>query len=198
MAFVTAPDFAIKAIQWSLNRPAQINVGAYTGVRQAVATPWFTQWSAHVELGQRQGESGFRLLRSFFAKCRGSVNTFRIYATPELQNSNSGVTVASTAAQGATTMTISGASTALLEGQFFTVNGQLCCCTADQSGSTLTFEPPLRQQATAATKVVTSRPYALVYLSNPQQSWSEGNWRLFDMSFDVSEAILETDGTVPE
>ena len=199
MAFVTAPDFAIKSIQWSLNRPAQINTGAYNGVRTVSANPWFSQWSAHVDLAYQQGESGFRSLRSFFVRCRGSINTFRLYATPETQNSNFNVTVASTAAQGATTLSIAGYTTALKDGQFFTVNGQLCCCTADQSGATLTFEPALRQSATTGTPVVTSRPYALVYLSNPEQTWTEANWRLFTMGFDVVEAINGTDGaTIPE
>lgn len=199
MSFVAAPSLPIKGIQWNLNRPAQINTGAYTGVRQVVATPWFSQWSAHVDLAQTQGEAGFRLIRSFIAKMRGSINTFRLYATLEAQNSNFGVSVASNAAQGATSLSIAGYTTPLTEGQFFTVNGQLCVCTADQSSGTLTFEPPLRAAANAGTPVVTSKPYALVYLANQQQTWSEGNWRLFDYGFDVAEDINGTDGaTIPE
>lgn len=198
MAFVTAPDFPIKAVTWTLDRPSQSNVSAWTGTRVAVVNPWHGKWSAHVELATQQDEGGFRALRSFFARCKGSLNTFRLYAAAGPQNSNTGVTLSANAAAGATSVTITGAVASLLDGQFFTISGQLCCCVADQSGSTLTFEPPLRQAANSGTTVVTSRPYALVYLSGSSFAWQIASWRQYGLSFDVEEAILEADGTVPE
>lgn len=196
--FVTAPDFPIKAITWTLDRPSQSNVSAWTGTRVAVTNPWHGKWSAHVDLATQQDESTFRTIRSFFVRCRGSLNTFRLYATAGPQNANTGVTLSANAAAGATTISITGSVSPLLDGQFFTINGQLCCCTADQSGSVLTFEPPLRQAANSGTVVVTSRPYALVFLSSASFGWQVASWRQFGLSFDVEEAILETDGLAPE
>lgn len=198
MAYITAPDFRIKSIDWSLDRPGQSNVSAWTGKRTAAVNPWHSKWSAHVELAMVQGEAGFRALRSFFVRCKGTLNTFRIYAVVEPQNSNSGVTVSVAAAQGATSVSITGAATALLDGQMLTINGQLLQATSNQSGSAVTFEPPLRKAAALGTKVVTSRPYALVHLAASAFGYNTSPGRLFSTSFDVEEAILEADGTVPE
>lgn len=198
MAFVTAPDFRIRQIEWSLDRPAQVNTSEWTGKRTAVAEPWHGKWRARAELAAVQGEAGVRALRAFLVSTKGVLATFRLYATIEAQNANSGVTVSSTAAAGATTMAITGASTTLLAGQFVTVNGQLLCLTANQSGSNITFEPPLRVQATSSTKVVTSRPYALVAMADSRSGWSVGQFRMHSITIDVEEVILGTDGSVPE
>jgi hypothetical protein len=131
MAFITAPDFGIASIDWTLDRPAQINMSPYDGVRTAVANPWHAKWRASVTLATLQGDSQFRTIRSFIARCRGSISTFRLYAGEAAQNANFGVSVASTAAQGATTMTLAGYTTPLLDGQMVTVNGQLLVLTAD-------------------------------------------------------------------
>lgn len=198
MAFVIAPTFAIRSIQWTLDRPSQVNVSAYTGTRSVAANPWHGKWSAHVDLAIQQSENTFRATRSFLARCEGSTNIFRLYATVEPQNSNYGVTVASTAAAGSRQLSLSGYATSLTDGQYITVNGQLLCLTADQSGSTVYFEPPLREQASAGTTVVTSQPYALVYMTNSQLGYTIGQWRQFGMSFDCEEAILEDDDLAPE
>lgn len=198
MAFVAAPDFPIREIQWTLDQPSQANVSAWTGKRTVMSQPWHAKWSAHVDLAVRQGDEGFRTLRSFFIRLRGSTNTFRLYASAGPQNSNAGVTLSADAAAGAMSISITGATSPLLDGQYFTLNGQLCCCTADQAGAALSFLPPLRKAATAGTTVVTSRPYALVYLSGSPVSWSIAQWRRFGLSFDAEEAILEADGTAPE
>lgn len=198
MAYITAPDFRIRSIEWELDRPSQVNVSAYTARRSVLQNPWHGKWRAKVELAMVQGESEFRSLRSFFARCEGQVNVFRIYATVEAQNSNVGVTVASAAAAGATSLSINGAATPLTDGQYFTVNGQLCVCIADQSGSTLTFEPPLRAAAAAGTTVVTSRPYALVSMASSSVGWSVGGARRYGAGFSVEEAIGDADGTASE
>lgn len=140
----------------------------------------------------------FRLVRAFFAKARGAINTFRIPATAGKQNSNGGVTASAIAAAGATTMNITGEDTDMLAGQFVTVNGQLLQLTEDQSGATLTFEPPLRAQVAAGTRVVTSEPYALVHMAESAVTWVTEIGGIHAASFAVEEAILETDGAAPE
>lgn len=188
----------IRHVEWSLDRPAQVNRSPYTAKRTVVAEPWHGLWRGKVELAPIIGETNFRPWRAFLAKLQGQINTFQLPATEGPQNSNVGVTVSSTAAQGAKTMSISGAATPLLAGQYFTVNHQLCCCTADQSGAVLSFEPPLRQQATAGTVVVTSRPYALVALDDSAFAWSVDPGTLYGLQFGVEEVILEPGGSVPE
>lgn len=187
MALITAPTLRLAKIDWSLDRPAQINT-SITNRRTIPANPWHGKWRARVELAEYASEEEFRPVRSLLIRCCGPIHTFNLPATVEAQNSNSGVTVTTTAAAGAVTFGLSGASTAMLEGQMMTVNGQLLQITA-VSGSTITFEPPLRAQATAGTAVETASPYAVVHLASPQVGWSIAPWRRFSSSFDVEEAI---------
>lgn len=198
MAFVTAPDFAIKSIQWNLSRPAQVNMSTWTGKRTVVSDPWHGRWTAKIDLVTIVGEANVLAMRAFFAKVKGSINTFRVFAVEKPQNSNSGVTLSAAPAAGATTVSITGAATTLKAGQFFTLDGQLCLCTIDQAGAVLTFEPPLRKASTIGTKVVTARPYALVYMSSQDMGYGVDPGQVYSISFAVEEAILETDGTVPE
>jgi hypothetical protein len=196
--FIPAPALPIKSIRWDLDQPGQVNMSAWTGRRSVMADPWHGRWSARVELAPIVGEANVRAVRSFLARCRGSLNTFRLYASEGPQNGNGGVTLAADVAAGARTMTIAGAATPLLDGQFVTLNGQLLQLVADQAGATLTFEPMLRAAATTGTVVVTSRPYALVYMTSSSNGWSVDPGQVYGLSFDVAEAVLEADGTVPE
>jgi hypothetical protein len=187
MAVITAPDFDIRHIDWSPDRPSQSNAD-WQGKRKVAANPWFEKWRAHLDLVPIVGEDNVRPLRSFFARCDGPVNRFPLRAVEGPQNANSGVTVASTAAAGATSMTLAGAATALKDGQLITVNGQLLQLVADQSGSTVNFEPQLRAQASAGAAVETSLPYATVFLATPP-TWSVAAGKIYSISFDVEEAF---------
>jgi hypothetical protein len=197
MATITAPDFGIRSIQWTFTRPDSLATSGWTGSAVPMVSPWAGRWKAHVELAAIQGEANARTIKSFIARCKGSTQAFRLYATAGAQNSNTGVTVSSAASAGDTSVDISGAATSLLDGQMVTLNGQLLCLTADQSGSTLTFAPPLRDNAAVGTTVVTKRPYALVYMAASSSGWKIAPGRLFGIAFDVEEAVLvaETDVT---
>lgn len=188
MALITTPTIRLAKIEWSLGRPAQINTSAMLGERTIATTPWHGKWRAKVELAEMSSEAEFAPYRSFLVRCCGPIHTFQLPATVEAQNGNSGVTVGSTAAVGAVSMSLSGAATAMLEGQMVTVGGQLLQITA-VSGSTITFEPPLRAQASAGAAVETANPYATVHLSASQIGWSIAPWRRFSSSFSVEEAI---------
>lgn len=188
MALIAAPTLPLRGIEWTFDRPAQINT-SLTGKRTSEDEPWFGKWHARVELAVQQGEENFRAIRSFLVRCDGPVNTFQLPATVEPQNSNSGVTVASTAAVGASTMNLSGTTTPLVVGQMVTVGDQLLLLTDDQLGSTITFEPPLRAQATAGASVETANPYAVVHLASSEIGWSIGPWRRFATAFGVEEAF---------
>jgi hypothetical protein len=178
----------IRRIQWSLDRPAQVNRSAYTGARRVVANPWHGKWSARVELSTIVGEANVLAWRGFLALLKGQINTFQLPATEGPQNGNSGVTVSVSAAQGATSVTLAGAATNLTTGQFITINGQLLLVT-NGGASTIQFEPPLRAAAPATTGVETARPYATVALSDSAFAWSVDPGKQYGISFDVEEAF---------
>lgn len=189
---VHVPASWIRSIEWSFITPSQNNVSGWTGRPTIVVEPWRAKWQAAVELKPMLIDT-FRPVRAFLASRKGAIHPFRIAATEGPQNNNSGVSVGITAAQGASSMTISGAANQLKDGQYATVNGQLLMITADQSGSTISFKPPLRKQATAGTLVVTSEPYAHVYLIGSEIGWKADLGPIYWASFEVEEAILEAD-----
>jgi hypothetical protein len=199
MAIQTFPAGArIRRIEWRLERPAQVHRSAYTGKRVVVANPWFGRWLAKVELSPIVGEANVLQWRAFLGILRGQIHTFRLPVTERPQNSNAGVTVSSTAAQGATSMTLAGAATALLPGQFITVNEQLLQVVS-VAGAAVTFEPRLRVQATAGTGVITSEPYALVSLAGDSSGWAVDAGQLYGIGFEVEEAVGSSDtAALPE
>lgn len=184
----------IRAINWAYECPTAMLAGVYTGRASIITEPWRARWRASVELAPVGGEDEFRQIRSFLAQRKGRIVPFKIAATAEPQNENTGVTVGANADQGDTSMTISGAATALLDGQYVTVNGQLLCLTADQSGTTINFRPPLREDAAAGTPVATASPYAFVHMAESRLGYSVGLGPIFGASFEVEEAIREPGG----
>jgi hypothetical protein len=92
-------------------------------------------------------------------------------------------------AAGVVTLSLSGYSTSLTDGQMVTVGGQLLQLTADQSGAAITFEPPLRAQAAAGDAVETANPFATVRLTQSEVGWAIEPPQRFTTSFDVEEAF---------
>lgn len=188
MAIITLPSpVRIRRIDWSLDRPANVNVSAYTGYRHVAANPWHGKWYASVELAPMDA-AAMRDWRAFLASLKGQINTFRLPAAEEgAQNANNGVTLAGSVTQGATVVTIGGYGTAMLPGQFITINNQLLVIVS-VAGSNLTFEPPLRLAAAGGASVETSRPYAMVAMVDSRVSWSVDLGPIYGISFDVEEA----------
>lgn len=191
MATVSSPVLPLKSVKWTFKRGDNLLASGWTGKAVVAADPWSGKFVASVTLATVQGDATVRALKSWIARLKGSTQTFRLMATAGPQNANAGVTVTSNVAQGATSLSLSGAATPLTDGQLLTVNDQLLICTADQSGSTVSFLPPLRQAAAAGTTVVTSHPYCLVYMASSKNGWSIDKDQLFGIGFDVEEAIDE-------
>lgn len=187
MALITAPTFRLAGIAWDLDRPAQIN--SDLSGKRTVDEPLYGKWFASVALEPETGETAFAPIRSFLMRCMGCVNSFHLPAVIVAQNANSGVTLGANALAGATTVTLSGATTSLTDGQMVTIADQLLQLTADQSGSDITFEPPLRRAATSGDAVETSIPYALVRLADPNVMWTVDAPNRFSASFDVEEVV---------
>jgi hypothetical protein len=195
------PGFGVKSVSWSFDQPAQVNSSEWSGTRTVVSNPWHGKWSAKVDLSTQQGDGAFRAARAFFTQLKGQLNTFHLPAVEAPQNSNTGVTVATTAAQGAVSIALTGLSDALVIGNMITVNGQLLSLTSVGSlvagAQTVGFMPALRAQATATTAAQTAKPYALVALTDSSFTWDIGSWRRYGLSFTVEEAVGETDGASP-
>jgi hypothetical protein len=196
------PGFGVKSVSWSFDQPAQVNSSEWSGTRTVVSNPWHGKWSAKVDLSTQQGDGAFRAARAFFTQLKGQLNTFHLPAVEAPQNSNTGVTVATTAAQGAVSIALTGLTDALVIGNMITVNGQLLSLTSVGSlvagAQTVGFMPALRAQATATTAAQTAKPYALVALTDSSFTWDIGSWRRYGLSFTVEEAVGETDGASPD
>jgi hypothetical protein len=201
MATIALPaSVKIRSISWTLDRPAQVNRSAYTGVRRVVANPWHGIWKAQVQLAPILGESNVLAWRAFLASLKGQINNFHLPATEGPQNSNTGVTVYTTAAAGLNHIQLAGITTALAPGQMITVNGQLLMIVSVNALDTSThtqgisqFEPALRAAATTGTPVATANPYALVALADSAFQWSVDPGKQYGISFSVEEAIGDTD-----
>lgn len=202
MAIIALPSttrFA-KRVTWTLDRPAQVNRSAYSGKRQVVATPWQARWTAVVEMVPIIGEANVRTWRSFLARLKGPVNTFRLPATEGAQTAIAQATVATTAAAGSTSLVLAnstspGAAIALLDGHMVTVNDQLLQLTADGAfnagtgQTTISFEGPLRAAANAGTAVETRNPTALVALADSKSGWAVDPGKIYGLSQLVVEEV---------
>ena len=187
MAVIPFPaSVMISRIEWSLDRPANVNVSPYTGFRHVGSSPWHGKWGATVELSP-MGIEDNRDWRAFLFSLRGQLNSFRLPASAErAQNSNSGVVLAAAAAQGATNIFVTGAATPLVPGQFITIANQLLGVTFVY-GETLWVEPPLRAAAFAGTPVETSRPFAMVSMRESVVGWTVGPGAIYGAGFEVDE-----------
>lgn len=201
MATFNWPGFGIAAISATLDQPAQVNRSAYTGVRAVASNPWHGKWSFKVQLARRQGDANFRAVRAFFTGLQGQINTFHLPAVEQKQNVNSGVTLSAAALQGATTLSLTGVGTALVAGNMATIAGQLLSITSvgvlSGAAQTINFQPALRAAAASGLSIETSKPYALVALTNSTFSWDIAQWRQYGFMFEVDEAIGGTDGANP-
>jgi hypothetical protein len=189
---ITLPtSFPITKISWTLDRPAQVNPSLYSGSSIVVANPWHGKWTAHVDLAQIQGEANIRTTRAFFAQLRGQINTFQLPATEGSQVAGD-ATVSSGGAAGTNTVVLSGVPSGLVAGMLATVTlpsgkMQMVMLTQNISGSTITFEPPLRESAAGGAVVSLANPTCQVALTVSNFSWDVAPWRLYSFSFDVEE-----------
>lgn len=187
MAVIAWPDGVnIRAIEWVLDRPAQINRSDYTGARRVTANPWHGKWSAKLEIAPIVGEQNIWKFKAFLAALRGPVNTFRLPATYGAQSGLPAATVTTTAAKGAVTMSLTGVQ--MQAGQMATVNDQLLQIIS-VADAAITFEPPLRAQATSGTAVEVGNPTCLVSLVDSAVALSAEPGVIYSAAFDVEEVF---------
>lgn len=171
-----------RKVEWSLDRPAQVNRSAWTGKPQVIANPWHGIWRAQVDLVPIIGETAMLAWRAFLAQLKGQINSFRLPATEGLQAGLPAAINHNGAAAGATTMLIKTAAggvpiPTLLPGHMMTSGDQLLQVVASApdvgTGTTLvTFEPPLRAAIASLAAVEIQNPTALVALTDSKVGWS--------------------------
>ncbi len=146
-----------------------------SGSVQTIALPG-AKWNAIVTLrGGTPAEAAGR--EAWIASIRGGINLVSMWhlQRPEPRGTMRGSpTVATTAPAGATSIAITGTGT-LAAGDMLGINGQLVMITAWSTGF-IDVVPALRQQATAGTAIVWSKPSALFRLTSPVQSRYEPMW----------------------
>lgn len=187
MALITLPSkvYFDKVDKFQLLRADVSLKSKYTGKRQVLSFPfalWVFEATPILMDGTDAGE-----WRSFLVELRGSQNTFRL----PVPGTETGPLSAYTGPNGAVTGTATARSTTLnsngwtasknilKRGDYFTVNDELKLCTASvtSNGSgvaTITFEPALRQDATAGMTINVSAPTMLLAL----QAADSAQWGL--------------------
>lgn len=193
MSIITLPaTMRLKSIQWTLDRPAQVNRQPYTGSRRVVTNPWHGKWSAQCQFAPVIGEANFRQWQAFFALLKGQVNTFLLPATETAQGV-ADTTVTSGAAQGGTTLVMAAARTvtAGMKAALTLPSGnrQLVMITVASSGTTLTFEPPLREGMAVGAAVALANPVCHVALADSAFSYTADAGQLYNISFSAEEAF---------
>lgn len=196
MAVISVPaEVLYRSIGWKLDRPAQVHGSAYTAKRTVVANPWHGKWYATVEMPPAVDATVIRKRRSFLTKLKGQTNTFNLLVSEPDQHSGSTPTASAIATAGATSIVLASPPAGLVEGMLATVslpsgNKQMVMLTENLSGSTITFQPPLREAIAIGAAVETKKPYAQVALADSAFGWdSEGGIIYGPISFDVEEAI---------
>ena len=195
MATITYPSTPKpQSMSWRLLMPAQTNVSDWTGRRQTIASGrgW---WEAQITLPPIAGTTRINAWRSFIAKSRGAANDFEVPVDPTEQSVSRGTVLVRGGGQTGRTLSTdgwTGTTTALLAGQYVTVNKQLLQLTENVTPSggiaTLTFEPPLRAAPADNLAIEYRNPFCLMYMvEEPTLSVETGY--VYSLSLNLRESF---------
>lgn len=197
MAVIDMPSSTrIASIAWTMDRPAQVNRSQWNGKDQVIADPWHTRYSAEVELAPIVGEVNVLAMRSFLARLKGRVNTFRLVAVENPQIAIGFTpTVNGAHGVGVTTVLATGLppdTSVLSDGQFVTIGDQLLMLNApvvtDGGGTAnLQLHRPLRALAPNGAAIEARLPTALMALASAESGWSVGPGQLYGVRFAAEE-----------
>lgn len=195
MATITYPSTPKpQGMAWRLLMPAQTNVSDWTGRRQTIASGrgW---WEAQITFPPIAGTTNINAWRSFIAKSRGAANDFQVPVDPTEQSVSRGTVLVRGGGQTGRTLSTdgwTGTTTALLAGQYVTVNKQLLQLTENVTPSggiaTLTFEPPLRSAPADNLAIEYRNPFCLMYMvEEPTLSVETGY--VYSLSLNLRESF---------
>lgn len=197
MAIIAVPEaLAIRRVEWTFDRPAQVNRSGWTKRRQVVQQPGPALWSATAELAVRCGTDEWLEAEAFLIDLEGQINTFRLEASATPQAPDDLLPVVDGAGQYGRSLHLRGgiAGATLRRGHKLTVNEQMVSIgqsvTFAASGTaTVTFKPSLRQAPPDGAAVEVRRPYVPVALVDSTIGWSEDLGSIFQAkSLQLEEA----------
>lgn len=168
----TASAFTPSSVQWGQRTNCKVFVSALSGETQTVEFPG-ARWLVSLTWDTIRYDEA-QSVEAYLVKLRGQVHRALIYhiARPAPTGTMRGSpTLASTAAQGAASLSITCSSGATLKaGDMLGVGSQLVMASADATASgtalTVTIEPPLRASVSSGTAVVWDKPTAMFVLAS--------------------------------
>ncbi len=180
MTIITPPPAVrIQNVDWTLDRPAQVNRSDWTKRRQVVLQPGPSMWSATCDLCAVIGEPNMLEIEAFLVDLEGQVNSFRMVAVENPQSRLPLAPIVDAAGQAGRTLNLRNgiAGATLLRGHKLTVDDQMLMLMApltfDANGkASATFKPSLRFSPLDATPVEVVKPTVLMSLSTSQVGWS--------------------------
>lgn len=181
MAIITVPDaLAIRRVEWSFDRPAQVNRSKWTMRRQVVQQPGKALWSATAELAVRVGTDEWLEAEAFLIDLEGQINSFRLEAAAAAQTELPLAPMVDGAGQFGRSLRLRGGipGAGLKRGHKMTVNEQMVSISAPfafgaDGRATVTFKPSLRLSPQDGAAVEMRRPTVLVALVGSAIGWSE-------------------------
>jgi hypothetical protein len=198
MAIITLPAAAkIRRIEWTLDRPAQVNRSDWTKRQQVVQQPGPSLWSAVVDLVTKVSEDAALEVEAFLVDLEGPINTFRLEAVENAQAPVGFAPVVNGGGQSGRTLNFR-AGTAGQEfkrGHKFTVNEQMLMLMAPLTvggggTGTFSFKPSLRVSPADGTAIECRRPTVMMRLAGSQIGWSVDPGQVYQMKQLVLEESL--------
>ncbi len=198
MAIIPVPaQLTIRRVEWTLDRPSQVNRSDWTKRRQVVTQPGPSMWSASAELAVRVGTDDWLEAEAFLIDLEGQINSFRLEAAATAQAPIGLMPVVDGAGQYGRALRLRGGipGLGLKRGHKFTVNEQMVSVSGpflfDQTGrATVTFKPSLRLSPLDGTAVEMRRPTVLVSLVHSSIGWTEDAGEIFQgKPVEVEEAF---------
>ncbi len=181
MAIITVPDaLAIRRVEWTFDRPAQVNRSQWTKRRQVVTQPGPALWSATAEMAVRCGTDEWLEAEAFLIDLEGQINSFRMEAAAAPQTDMPLKPVVDGAGQYGRALRLRGGipGVGLKRGHKMTVNEQMVSIGAafvfDVNGrATVSFKPSLRLSPQDGAAVEMVKPTVLVSLVDSAIGWTE-------------------------
>lgn len=198
MAIITVPDaLAIRRVEWSFDRPAQVNRSRWTMRRQVVQQPGPALWSATAELAVRCGTDEWLEAEAFLIDLEGAINTFRLEASATAQARDDLAPVVNGAGQSGRSLLLRGGipGETLKRGHKLTVNDQMVSISApflfgEDGSAVVSFKPSLRRSPADGSSVELRRPWVMVALTDSAIGWTEDLGSIFQAkALQLEEAL---------
>ncbi len=184
-------------VTWGVKANTQIMVSPLNGTVQTLELPG-ARWTVQMAF-PTMSDALAAEMQAYVMKLRGQANRAALYnhARQIPRGTAGGTPLVNGGSQTGASLITDGwsAGATLLQGDFFSVNGELkmatADCTADGSGNmTITFEPPLRASPADNAALTTTKPTALFILQEPETRWTTRPGKFTDIDLAFVEAFV--------